>query len=93
MLEHCSVKAAHVIAVLAVTAIMVGAGVFVILNNRDPDDYDTPIDPLNTPPSQWSYVGGDVGIFGVTDSKTPITESEMVLVWKTTDAIGPGGLD
>ena len=32
-------KAAHVIAVLAVTAIMVGAGIFVILNNRDSDEY------------------------------------------------------
>ena len=92
MLEHTSMKAAHVIAVLAVTAIMVGAGIFVILNNRDSDEYYTPIDPLNTPPSQWSYVGGDVGSFGVTDSKTPITESEMALVWKTTDAIAdPGG--
>lgn len=38
----------------------------------------------STSPSQWSYVGGDVGSFGVTDSKTPITESDMRMLWMVT---------
>lgn len=81
-------KAIQIAAVFAVAAIVVGAGTYYLLNNHDDgnNDYYTPIDSVNTTPSQWSYVGGDVGSFGVTDSKTPITESEMELAWKTTDA-------
>jgi len=79
-------KNVTIVAVLAVTALVAGAGAVILLNNSGNGGYSTPVDLVNTPPSQWSYVGGDVGSFGVTDSKTPITESDMKLVWKTTDA-------
>ena len=41
----------------------------------------------STDPSQWSYVGGDSGSFGVTDSKTPISQSEMKMLWKVESEI------
>ena len=79
-------KTVPIIAALAVSALVIGVGVHFLLNDGDGTGYSEPMDLVNTPPSQWSYVGGDVGSFGVTDSKTPITESEMKLAWKTTDA-------
>ena len=78
-------KTVPIIAALAVSALVVVAGVHFLLNDGNGSGYSEPMDLVNTPPSQWSYVGGDVGSFGVTDSKTPITESEMKLAWKTTD--------
>ena len=79
-------RTSSIIAVLAISALVIGAGAVVLLSNNGNNGYSAPIELVNTPPSQWSYVGGDVGSFGVTDSKTPITESDMKLVWKTTDA-------
>ena len=40
-----------------------------------------------TVPSQWSYVGGDVGSFGITDSKTPLNQSDMKMLWKVSSEI------
>lgn len=40
-----------------------------------------------TDPSQWSYVGGDSGSFGVTDSKTLIGQSDMRMLWKVESEI------
>ena len=39
-------------------------------------------EPASTPPSQWSYFGGDMGSFGVTDSKTPTDAGGFALKWK-----------
>ncbi len=76
-----------IIAVLAAVLVVGGAGAYALLSDHSQDTaYSTPLDLENTTPSQWSYMGGDMGSFGVTDAKTPITESEMTLAWKTTDA-------
>ncbi len=40
-----------------------------------------------TEPSQWSFVGGDSGSFGVTDSKTPISQNDMRMLWKVESEI------
>lgn len=71
------------IAIIVVASLAAaGVGVFILMNNNSSNDYYTPIDPENTTPSQWSYFGGDVGSFGVTDAKTPITQADMKLAWK-----------
>ena len=71
------------IAIIVVASLAAaGVGVFILMNNSSSNDYYTPIDPENTTPSQWSYFGGDVGSFGVTDAKTPITQADMKLAWK-----------
>lgn len=75
-------KTVPVVIVVAVALVAAGVGVYVLMNNGSSDDYYTPIDAENTPPSQWSYFGGDVGSFGVTDAKTPITKDDMKLAWK-----------
>lgn len=46
-----------------------------------------PREILETGPSQWSYVGGDTGSFGVTDSKTPVKQADMQMLWKVESEI------
>lgn len=46
-----------------------------------------PREPQETDPSQWSYVGGDAGSFGVTDSKTPVKQADMRMLWKVESEI------
>ena len=80
------------------------AGVFLAINGGGhhdpvgPDPVD-PVDPVElvyprdlveTTPSQWSYAGGDLGSLGVTDSKTPVTEEDMVLAWSVTGVMDAG---
>lgn len=43
-----------------------------------------PRELIPTSPSQWSYMGGDVESFGVTDSKAPIDVEDFVLKWSVT---------
>ena len=87
------------IAVVAVAgiAVFIGTG-----NNSDdgskeepvipiaPDDTGgtiLPVEYIPTDASQWSYLGGDIGSFGVTDSKTPIAEADFKEVWKISDPV------
>ena len=80
-----------VLAVLAVVAVAAAGGTaYYLMSNEDGSDHDGPEAPKVfdiTTPSQWSYVGGDVGSFGVTDSKTPITEGDFRELWKVTSEI------
>lgn len=43
-------------------------------------------------PANWSYVGGDVGSFGVTDSLTPLTREDFAEVWKVSDVVDTGSM-
>ncbi len=62
---------------------------FVIAYGDDQPSTDVvvPREVQPTSPSQWSYFGGDVESFGVTDSKTPISQSDMKVLWKITSDI------
>lgn len=79
--------------VAAVTAMVViaGVGVYIVMSNGDNgSDSARPEAPKNfdiTTPSQWSYVGGDIGSIGVTDSKTPIAEGDFKELWQVTSEI------
>jgi len=70
---------AGIIVAIAIAAVAVGAGVFIALSQDGGHGGEEPT------ASQWQYMGGNVGSFGVTDSKTPITEGEMTLAWRTSD--------
>jgi hypothetical protein len=88
------------IAAALVAAIAIIAGVFLLTDrgSYDPGSPEDLPDPeiiyprilAETSPSQWSHAGGDLGSFGVSDSKTPITEEEMALAWSVTGVMDSG---
>ena len=83
-------KATAVIALAVAIAVVAGGVAYYVMSNGGDPDADGPEAPKVfdiTTPSQWSYVGGDVGSFGVTDSKTPITQGDFKELWKVTSEI------
>ena len=94
-------KTLVLVAVLVAAVAAVGIGAFVLMGGGGGDDVESGLDEpytgeVNEPkevkttsPSQWSYVGGDSGSFGVTDAKTPISKTDLVEKWKVTSVIDP----
>lgn len=91
-----------VIAVAAGVILYMNGGSHDPAETDDPADPVSPGDPtieedlvyprelIATSPSQWSYAGGDLGSFGVSDSKTPTTDKEMALAWSVTGVMDSG---
>ena len=80
-----------IISVVLVVAVVAGAGAFMLVGNAGHEKDVSTAEMKDITTSQWAYVGGDVRSFGVTDSKTPITQSEMQLAWKTDKAYMDAG--
>ena len=92
-------KTLVLVAVLVAAVAAVGIGAFVLMGGGGGDDVesgsdephiedvDGPREVKTTLPSQWSYVGGDSGSFGVTDAKTPIKQGDFKMLWKVTSII------
>ena len=83
-------RAMVAIAVAVAIAVVASGIAYYVMSNDDSSETVRPEAPKNfdvTTPSQWSYVGGDVGSFGVTDSKAPITEEKFKELWKVTSEI------
>lgn len=81
-----------IISVVLIVAVVAGAGAYMLMGNAGEEKDIAATEMKNITTSQWAYVGGDVRSFGVTDSKTPITQAEMQLAWKTDKAyMDPAG--
>ena len=79
-----------------VVVLITAAGILILVNNGNwylshNGGTDT-AGPIQTPPSQWSYFGGDVGSLGITDSKTPIEKDDFLLKWKVTYPVDSGSM-
>ena len=92
-------RAGVLVAVVIVALSVVAVGAYILFNNGGsdegpvlPDEPPTgelvyPREVVPVDPSQWTVVGGDVGSFGVTDSKAPVSDEDFELLWKVSYAI------
>ena len=96
-------KIGILVGVMAVVMVVAAVGAFMMMGSSsndtpgngsvtpgestNPSDLAFPTAYIQTDASQWSYVGGDVGSFGVTDAKAPITKADFKEVWKISDPV------
>ena len=101
-------KTVIIAALAVVIVAVVAGGIFIIMGDDtgsdkgaeesdkddiipDKEDGGPDVD-VKEVPANWSYVGGDVGSFGVTDSLTPLTREDFVEVWKISDVVDTGSM-